>query len=111
MVFADDPDKSARWWADQLNARVHRHVDPRGAVYAWLNVAGVELGFHPADPDRNPKGGSPVVYWQVANLDQARKRLLAAGCTHHRGPITAESGRRITQLADPFGTVFGLEGP
>ncbi len=74
--------------------------------------AGVELGFHPVDDERNPRGGgSPVVYWGVEDLDQVRERLLAAGCAHHRGPLTIEPGRRIAQLRDPFGTVVGIEGP
>ena len=110
MVFADNPQESATWWADLLGADVHLHHDPRGAVYAWITVGAVELGFHPAD-ERNPRGGSPVVYWQVdGDLDTARGYLLAAGCVHHRGPIEAEPGRRIAQIVDPFGTVVGIEG-
>jgi uncharacterized glyoxalase superfamily protein PhnB len=41
----------------------------------------------------------------------ARARLLDAGCTHHRDPLDVVAGRRIRQLVDPFGTVFGLDGP
>jgi predicted enzyme related to lactoylglutathione lyase len=111
MVFADDPEVSARWWGETLGAPVKLDVAGTGAVYAWIEVAGVELGFHPADDDRNPRGGSPVVYWQVDDVDQVRERLLAAGCAHHRGPLVIEPGRRIAQVRDPFGTVFGLDGP
>ncbi|MEU1628731.1 VOC family protein [Streptomyces sp. NPDC020096] len=110
MVFADDPEKSARWWASVLDAEVHLEVDG-GRVYAWLDVGGIELGFHPADETRNPHGGSPVVYWAVDDMDTVRTRLLDAGCTHHRGPIEAEPDRKICQLTDPFGTIFGLDGP
>ncbi|MCK9902582.1 glyoxalase [Parafrankia colletiae] len=110
MTFADDPEKSARWWAGVLNAPVHLEVDG-DSVYAWLNVSGVELGFHQADDDRNPRGGSPVVYWSVTDLDTVRGWLLDAGCRHHRGPLTVTEGRRICQLVDPFGTIIGLEGP
>ncbi|WP_261561968.1 VOC family protein [Frankia tisae] len=110
MTFADDPEKSARWWAGLLGAEVHLDVDG-DSVYAWLNVAGVEVGFHQADDDRNPRGGSPVVYWSVADLDTARERLLSAGCVHHRGPLLVAEGRRIAQVVDPFGTIVGVEGP
>ncbi|MCQ4045783.1 VOC family protein [Streptantibioticus rubrisoli] len=111
MVFADDPEKSARWWADVLEAEeIHLEVE-NGRVYAWLDVDGVELGFHPADDARNPRGGSPVVYWAVDDVDAVRQRLLDAGCTHHRGPIEAEPGRKICQLTDPFGTIIGIDGP
>ncbi|GAA1927733.1 VOC family protein [Streptantibioticus ferralitis] len=110
MVFADDPEKCARWWASVLDTEVRLEVDD-GRVYAWLDVSGIELGFHPADETRNPRGGSPVVYWAVDHVDAVRTRLLDAGCTHHRGPIEAEPGRKICQLTDPFGTIFGIDGP
>lgn len=46
MIFAESPEKSARWWGGVLQAEVHLDIDG-DAVYAWLNVAGVEFGFHP----------------------------------------------------------------
>ncbi|MEO3972479.1 VOC family protein [Streptomyces sp. CAU 1734] len=111
MVFAEDPETSARWWAEVLSAELHLDRDGT-AVYAWLDAGGVEFGFHPVDETRNPRGGSPVPYWSVADLDAARERLLAAGCAHHRGPLDIGdgSGRRIAQVVDPFGTVIGLDG-
>lgn len=109
MVFSDDPPRAARWWADTLGGEAH--VEGDGPAFAWVDVNGVELGFHTADEQRNPRGGSPVVYWSVPSVTAARRRLLAAGCTHHRGPLDIDSDRRICQLVDPFGTVFGLDGP
>ncbi|WP_244178924.1 VOC family protein [Streptomyces rubellomurinus] len=44
------------------------------------------------------------------DVDQVRELLLAAGCEHHRGPLTIESGRRVAQLIDPFGVVIGIDG-
>ncbi|KIF73924.1 glyoxalase [Streptomyces sp. 150FB] len=111
MVFAKDPEASADWWCRLLGTPVKTEVSDTGAVYAWGEIGGVELGFHPADDERNPRGGSPVVYWEVDDVDQARDWLLAAGCEHHRGPLTIERGRRIAQLRDPFGTIVGIDGP
>ncbi|MGW8485463.1 VOC family protein [Streptomyces sp. NPDC055886] len=111
MTFAVDPEASARWWGESLDAPVKLDVSDTGAVYAWVEIGGVEVGFHPADDERNPRGGSPVVYWGVDDVDQVRERLLAAGCEHHRGPLEIEPGRRIAQLRDPFGTIVGIEGP
>ncbi|MEV8566750.1 VOC family protein [Streptomyces sp. NPDC051322] len=110
MVFSDDPPTSARWWADALGGEARIESDGT-AVFAWVDVNGVELGFHPADDQRNPRGGSPVVYWSVSSVTATRERLLAAGCTHHRGPLDIDADRHICQLVDPFGTVFGLDGP
>ncbi|MCT9093931.1 VOC family protein [Streptomyces sp. ASQP_92] len=112
MAFADNPEASARWWGEVLDSPVKTDVnDDTSAVYAWVQAGGIELGFHPADDERNPRGGSPVVYWGVDDLDQARDHLLAAGCKHHRGPLLIEPGRRIAQLRDPFGAIVGIEGP
>lgn len=110
MTFAVDPERSARWWATNFdNAHVQLDVDG-DSVYAWFDVDGIEYGFHPAD-DRNPRGGSPVVYWAVDDLTATRDKLLAAGCTHHRGPLRVDASRQICQLTDPFGTIIGLDGP
>ncbi|MET8683634.1 VOC family protein [Streptomyces sp. NPDC004732] len=113
MVFAEDPERSARWWSEVLDAEVHLDVDDaNGAVYAWLDVGGVEFGFHPLDEKRNRRGGSPVPYWGVDDVDIVRRRLLDAGCLHHRGPLDVGdgTGRKIAQLIDPFGTVIGIDG-
>ncbi|WP_055530169.1 VOC family protein [Streptomyces graminilatus] len=108
MIFAEDPEKSARWWGGVLKTDVHLDVDGN-SVYAWLDVAGVEFGFHPLDEQRNRRGHSPVPYWAV---DDVRQRLLDAGCTHHRGPLDVGdgTGRKIAQLTDPFGNVIGIDG-
>ena len=110
MVFVDDPEAAARWWSAVFETEVKLDIDGPN-VYAWLDIDGLEFGFHQASPKNNPHGGSTVPYWAVEDLDTERKRLLDAGCTHHRGPLDVEPGRRICQLVDPFGTVFGLDGP
>ncbi|MEV0476028.1 VOC family protein [Streptomyces prunicolor] len=111
MFFAEDPEKSAGWWGGVLQAEVHVDVDG-DAVYAWLDIAGVEFGFHPLDEKRNRRGASPVPYWAVDDVDAVRRQLLDAGCTHHRGPLDVGdgTGRTIAQLVDPFGNVFGIDG-
>jgi predicted enzyme related to lactoylglutathione lyase len=107
MFFAADPAASCHWWAAQLAPGQDTHAEAGG--YCWFDLDGVEVGFHPADPDRNPVGGSPVVYWHVTDFDTQRRRLLQAGCQPHRGPLDIEPGRRISQLIDPFGNIFGID--
>ncbi|QCI67888.1 VOC family protein [Phreatobacter stygius] len=109
MVFIDDPEASASWWAARFETEVQRDVDGPN-LYAWLDLDGMELGFHPASP-RNPHGGSTVPYWAVDDLAAERQRFLDAGCSHHRGPLDVAAGRRVCQLVDPFGMIFGLDGP
>lgn len=109
MVFVGDPEATARWWAAVFDAEVQRDIDGQN-VYAWLDLDGIELGFHPAS-SRNPVGGSTVPYWAVEDLAAERQRLLDAGCSPHRGPLDVAAGRRVCQLVDPFGFIFGLDGP
>lgn len=113
MFFAEDPEKSARWWAGVLETEPKTDVnETNGDVYAWVDIAGIEFGFHPLDEKRNRRGGSPVPYWSVDDVETVRRRLLDAGCIHHRGPhdVGDGTGRRIAQLRDPFGNTFGIDG-
>lgn len=105
MVFCDDPGGSCAWWARVLDVR------PRGSVaFAWIDLpGGVELGFHPADPEKNPSGASTVPYWSVPDLDAALRVLVSAGAHRLRGPLEVEPGRRIAQVRDPHGAVIGLD--
>jgi predicted enzyme related to lactoylglutathione lyase len=82
---------------------------PQGDFVSF-DASGVELGFHVADPAKNPVGGSPVVYFAVTSVASARERLLALGATHHRGPLEVNAERSVCQLRDPFGNIFGLDG-
>lgn len=110
MLFVENPLKAARWWGEVLDAEVL--VDEtKDSVYAWLIINGIEFGWHHAEPEKNPQGGSTVAYWQVPDLSTARQRLLDAGCTPHRGPLHVEGNRWICQITDPFGAIHGLEGP
>jgi predicted enzyme related to lactoylglutathione lyase len=111
MVFVPDPEKAARWWASFFGTEVTLEVNDDSQVYAWFDVAGVEYGWHPAEDERNPRGASPVIYWKTDDLTASRERLLAAGCTPHRGTLRVDDERQICQLVDPFGTVIGLDGP
>jgi predicted enzyme related to lactoylglutathione lyase len=108
MIFVDQPEHVANWWAEHMG----RGTIPRAQNGFWCyQHDGVEVGFHPSDPLANPPGASVVVYWTVVDLRLARERLLNCGCTPHRGPLPIGSARQICQLVDPFGNVFGLDGP
>jgi predicted enzyme related to lactoylglutathione lyase len=108
MYFVADPEQACSWWAEHVAVGAETHHE---GPFWWFGESGVEVGFHPEDQTRNPRGHSTVVYWSVDDLDDRRQRLLDAGCTSHRGPLVVERGRRICQLIDPFGICFGLDGP
>lgn len=111
MLFADDTRAVAAWWAAAFGAeRVDVEEHAQGP-FVFFETGDIEFGFHPADPKKNPLGGSPVVYWSVSSVGSAREQLLGRGAQHHRGPIAVDDHRSICQLRDPYGNIFGLDGP
>ena len=109
MYFVADPERSCQWWALHVGGNAEAHRGNGG--FCWFDLDGVEVGFHPADNDKNPLGGSTVVYYAVSDLNEYMQRLVDAGCRPHRGPLELRPGRRICQVVDPFGIVIGLDGP
>jgi predicted enzyme related to lactoylglutathione lyase len=109
MIFADEPRVVASWWAELLecpNERVSFDDE-----FAFFEVGDTEFGFHPSDAEKNAVGGSPVVYLRVSDHSAAVARAEALGARLHRGPMAIDESRSIAQLVDPFGNVFGLDGP
>lgn len=109
MIFAEEPNVVAHWWADLLECPTDRVSFEDG--FAWFDVGDIEFGFHPADASMNPVGGSPVVYLRVEDYAAAVARAESKGARLHRGPLAICASRTIAQLFDPFGNVFGLDGP
>ena len=111
MLFAEDTHAVARWWAaafgvERLEVEPHPQRD-----FVFFDASGIEFGVHAADHNKNPVGGSPVVYLSVSSVSKTREQLIEHGATAHRGPLVVDEGRSICQLRDPFGNVFGLDGP
>lgn len=101
MTFVRDPAAAAGFWSELLQAPAHPEL-------AMVDVGDVRLFFHPADDERNPAGGT-VAYFGADDFDAFRDALLVAGCAMHRGPLSLSDGRRICQLRDPFGAIWGIE--
>ena len=95
MVFALDPQASARWWAAFLRTDVQMD-----GSFAWLEVAGTELGFHPADDERNPP--------ETGIMDRDMKRLkngklyLIPASNETRGHLTTGGAKLYTQQLKEF---------
>jgi hypothetical protein len=109
MIFAHEPMLVASWWADLLECPIERVSTEDGHV--WFDVGDIEFGFHLSDTEKNPVGGSPVVYLRVEDHGTAVARAESKGARMHRGPLAIDATRSIAQLVDPFGNVFGLDGP
>lgn len=107
MVFAEKPQVAAAWWAQLLDVPTESVHEKD--LFFWFDADGTEFGFHPADPERNPVGGSPVVYFAASDIDVEVRKALALGATRHRGPLVISELRTIVQMVDPFGTIFGID--
>lgn len=106
MFFVSQPREAANWWARAMNT-VARH----DSEYSFIEVGELEIGFHPNDDGRNPQGSSTVAYFKTDDFEESRAHFLQLGCMMHRGPLEVSATTSIAQLIDPFGNVFGLEGP
>ena len=111
MLFADDTRAVAAWWAAAFGAEQVDVEEHAQGPFVSFKTRDIEFGVHVADPKKNPRGGSPVIYWSVNSVGSARDLLVARGATPHRGPIEVDHHRSICQLQDPYGNIFGLEGP
>lgn len=109
MFFCETPSQVALWWAEFLCVQSDTLTEDDG--FFWFMAGGTEYGLHPADSERNPLGGTPVVYLATKDLKDSMSRAIVMGATRHRGPLVVSSERSIAQLIDPFGNVFGVEGP
>lgn len=109
MIFAEEPVAVGSWWADLLDCPRDRVSFDDGFVR--FTIGDIEFGFHPIDEEKNPVGRSPVVYLRVEDHSAAIARAESKGAHLHRGPLAIDDSRSIAQLVDPFGNVFGLDGP
>jgi hypothetical protein len=58
MIFAEDPEKSARWRGGVLQTDVHLDVDG-DAVYAWLDTGRHRVRLPPARRKKQPARRQP----------------------------------------------------
>jgi predicted enzyme related to lactoylglutathione lyase len=108
MTFCESPKDVALWWAQLLDV-TSASVNNDGE-FCWFSAGSTEYGFHPSDSERNPIGGSPVVYLATEDFIAAMEKAIALGAVCHRGPLVISPDRSIAQFKDPFGNIFGLDG-
>jgi predicted enzyme related to lactoylglutathione lyase len=88
------------------------HTD--SPYYVGFNVDGHEIGLAPqgqGGPGEWTKAvHGPVLFADVANLDEVRGGLVAKGAKELSAPRKVAPGMRICVLADADGNPFGLRG-
>lgn len=106
LVFTTEPILHGYLWARMFSNGLVRRLPQLVAV----DIDGVEVAFCPSDT-RNRPGGSPVTYWWCPQFNLTRYVVRDWGCVELHYPIANPDGTQMTQFEDPFGAVFGLQGP
>lgn len=80
-------------------------------VFSMIKIGDIEFCFQ-EDNEKNPVStGGAIPYWKVDDFEGFIERAENLGCEMYRGPIPIEgTNRRMGQMMDPFGHVFGIEG-
>ena len=105
VFFVEDVERAVAWYQQVLAGEVDR-----SGRLPTVVVGDVQFAFHPADPKTPPGVGGTVPYCGADSFDAVTKTFVDGGAAVYRGPLEIEDGRRICQIKDPFGNVFGLVG-
>jgi len=76
--------------------------------YVGFDVAGYELGLHPAEAERLAGSPGGTAYFGVDHVDAELERIVGLGARVHEQPHDVGGGIRVAAVVDPFGNVFGL---
>ena len=104
ILFVPDIDAAAEWYADVFGSVV-QHENPK---FAFIQVPGLVIGFHPTDEKCQGGIGATSAYWEVENLNEAIAFLVGRGARLYRGPGHTDFGASVALLVDPFGCTIGL---
>lgn len=105
-LFADDPDKAKAFYQSVLE------VEPETIMagpnpYTLLKVEGQPLaGILPRRPDMPEGPAAWDIYFDVADVDETAKTVIAAGGKVIAEPFDLPVGARMAVLQDPQGAVF-----
>jgi len=58
--------------------------------------------------DADKPQDSSVVYWRVADIEDAYRRLLEAGATARSKVVLLMANTKVAQVVDPFGNLVGI---
>jgi catechol 2,3-dioxygenase-like lactoylglutathione lyase family enzyme len=96
-----DPDRSRRFYRDQLGLAVYREFgapDQPGVVF-FLGQGLLEV----SGPSAGPAGPSVMIWLQVRDVRAEHERLVAAGVRVLRGPAAEPWGLTEMWIEDPDG--------
>ena len=99
MIHVSDVERALRWYGQALPDATRR-VAP-GTSFEFLQVGNVQLELVPSDEKVASGAAGSVVYWQVADLNEAIDHFASLGAGVYRGPLQIESNLGMCQVLDP----------
>jgi len=97
-ISVRDRHASADWYNAKLGFELIHHIDEAGWSELRTNVDGVTLGL---GEQAEPSPGNCVPVFEVADIDQARTALEAAGVTFDGATETIEGMVSTATFYDP----------
>ena len=109
MVHVPNPSEALVWYGLAFRDASRRRIAT--PEFEFLQVGGVQLEFVPADSQVSSGPSGSVVYWRVAQFEEAVAHFQSIGAKLYRGPMKIEANQAMCQMQDPWGNCIGLRGP
>lgn len=104
IIYQVDDLAEAKDWYSRILGFAPYFDEP---FYVGFNVGGYELGLDP-DGEKVTKGNNAIVYWGVANIENALEKLLEAGAETESEIMEVGGGVKVATVRDPFKNVLGI---
>lgn len=104
VIYQVDDLAKAKDWYSRILGFAPYFDEP---FYVGFNVGGYELGLDP-DGEKVTKGNNAIVYWGVANIENALENLLEAGAETKSEIMEVGGGVKVATVKDPFENVLGI---
>jgi predicted enzyme related to lactoylglutathione lyase len=104
IYYVPELDRAKAWYARAFQQEPYFDMPN----YVGFNIAGYELGLHPAEDGMSAGAGGHVAYWRVGRIEDAMAHFTGAGATVVSEPQDVGDGIKVATVADPFGNRIGL---
>lgn len=112
--FADDIDSAGEWYSELLGIQpyfVRPDSGPAAYIEDRIGDYEHELGIIDRRYSPHPSAvgpGGAVVFWHVADVEDAAAKLLTLGAKEHEAITAREAGFVTASVVDGFGNVLGV---
>jgi predicted enzyme related to lactoylglutathione lyase len=109
MVHVPNVADGLAWYQRAFPTAVRSRVAEPDFEFLLVGDTRIEIVLADVKVSSGPCGS--VVYWRVAQFEEALAHLQRIGASLYRGPMQIEGGNLTCQVRDPWGNCVGLRGP